>query len=350
MVHNNDKNDFNPSGVGLKNGNFIGLPFTEETAKIILVPVPWDVTVSFGEGTALAPLTILDASTQLDLFDPDVKDAWKLGIFWRQEDQHILEERNVLRPKAAHYIQFIEDGKSLDSNEIIKDLLNEINKKCEVVNSRIFQLTKKLLQQNKLVGLIGGDHSVPLGYLKALAEIHSEFGVLQIDAHHDLRSGYEGFTFSHASIFYNALKFDNISKLVQVGIRDYCEEEVLMVEKEKDRITVFYDHYLKEMKYAGESWKSQCEAIISELPEKVYISFDIDGLDPKLCPKTGTPVPGGLDFSETVYLLIKLVDSGRTIIGFDLCETGNNEWDANVAARILYKLSNLMCKSNDMIR
>ncbi|MFA5533390.1 MAG: arginase family protein, partial [Mariniphaga sp.] len=89
--------------------------------------------------------------------------------------------------------------------------------------------------------------------------------------------------------------------------------------------------------------------IIEKLPEQVYISFDIDGLDPKLCPHTGTPVPGGLDFPEAVYLLKRLTESGRRIIGFDVCETGNNEWDANVAARIIYKICNLTGRSQGLI-
>jgi len=202
------------------------------------------------------------------------------------------------------------------------------------------------LEKGIYVGIIGGDHSVPLGFLKALAEKHSDFGILQIDAHHDLRNSYEGFTFSHASIFNNALEIQNISKLVQVGIRDYCDEEVEKVSDEGDRISVFYDQQLKENRFCGLNWNLQCEKIIKELPEKVYISFDIDGLDPKLCPNTGTAVPGGLEFSETIFLLKKLVESGRKIIGFDLCEVGNNEWDASVGARVLFKLCNLMGKSS----
>jgi agmatinase len=186
---------------------------------------------------------------------------------------------------------------------------------------------------------------VPLGYLKALAEKYADFGVLQIDAHHDLRNSYEGFSCSHASIFYNALEIKEISKLVQVGIRDYCEEEVQKTEIEKDRIIVFYDQQLNENRFSGINWNTQCNEVVSKLPENVYISFDIDGLNPKLCPETGTPVPGGLEYSEVVYLLKRIVESGRKIIGFDLCEVGNNEWDANVGARLVYKMCNLMGKS-----
>jgi agmatinase len=136
---------------------------------------------------------------------------------------------------------------------------------------------------------------------------------------------------------------------VQVGIRDYCEEEMKVLENESERISVFFDQELKENRFDGKTWNVQCGEIVEQLPELVYISFDMDGLDPKLCPTTGTPVPGGLDFPEVVFLLKKVVESGRKIIGFDVCETGNNEWDANVAARIIYKLCNLAGRSNGLI-
>ena len=343
------KEDFNPNGIGLKNGNFIGLPFDEESANVILLPVPWDVTVSYGEGTALAPKAILDASSQLDLYDPDVPDAWKLGIFMASANEKILTERNLLRPKANEYISFLENDGEIASNSKMKATLNDINDACANLNSLVYSQSLSLLNANKLVGLIGGDHSVPLGYLKALSEKHPEFGILQIDAHHDLRKSYEGFSYSHASIFYNALQLKEITKLVQVGIRDYCHEEVKKAEAEKNRISVFYDKQLKENRFNGIHWDQQCAMIIDRLPEKVYISFDIDGLDPKLCPNTGTPVPGGLEFTEVIYLFNKIVESGRTVIGFDLCETGNQDWDANVGARISYKLCNLMGKSQGKI-
>lgn len=334
-------NDFNPNGVGLKNGNFIGLPFTEESAEVVLFPVPWDVTVSYGEGTAYAPGAILDASSQLDLFDSDVKDAWKRGIYLQAMNEKVLEIRNELRPKAAKYIDFLEKGGKTDKHAEMQTLLDTINGECESMNYFVYRETKKLLEAGKWVGLIGGDHSTPLGYLTALAEKYQRFGILQIDAHMDLREAYEGFTFSHASVFYNALQITEIKKLVQVGIRDCCEEEVECVVND-ERIAAFYDQKLKEEQYNGATWNDQVDEIISGLPGNVYVSFDVDGLDPKLCPNTGTPVPGGLEFHQATYLFKKILESGRKIIGFDVCETGNSEWDANVAARIIYKLSCLL--------
>ncbi len=332
-----ENKDFNPNGVGLKNGNFIGLPFNENTAEVVLFPVPWDVTVSYGEGTAEAPEKILEASSQLDLFDLDVKDAWKRGIYFQPVSEAVMKIRNQLRPKAVRYIDFLENGGVVSENAEMQQTLTEINEQCEAMNFFVYRETKKLLDAGKIVGLIGGDHSTPLGYLTALTEKYERFGVVQIDAHLDLRNAYEGFTYSHASVFYNAVQMPEIKKLAQIGIRDCCDEEVELTEN-NDRIEVHFDQQLKDEQFKGATWDEQCDEIISELPGNIYISFDVDGLDPKLCPQTGTPVPGGLEYNQVVFLFKKILESGRRIIGFDVCETGNAEWDANVAARIIYKL------------
>lgn len=344
-----DKGEFNPSGIGLKNGNFIGLPYNEKSANVILIPVPWDVTVSYGDGTAMGPKAILDASVQLDLYDQDVPEAWKLGIFMLPADENILRNRNELRPLAFEYINFLESGGDVSKDPAMGEILEKVNSACEEVNENVYRLSKKLLESGKLPAVIGGDHSAPLGLLKAVGEKYSDFGILQIDAHLDLRNSYEGFSWSHASVFYNALKESSVSKLVQVGIRDYCQEELDVIKKEGARISVFYDQQLKEGLYKGVSWDVQCESIIGTLPHNVYISFDVDGFDPRLCPHTGTPVPGGFDFPEVVFLFRKLVETGHNIIGFDVSETGNHPWDSNVSARIIYKLSNLAGRSLGMI-
>lgn len=339
--------NFDPNGVGLKNGHFIGLPFDEADAEIILMPVPWDVTVSYDDGTCTGAQNILQASSQLDLFDPDVPDAWKMGIYMRHLDLVWLNRNEELRPVSDAYIDFLENGGIPQDDKEMSGIQEEINNACLALKTWVYHETSQLLREGKKVGIVGGEHSVPLGYLEALAKHRGEFGILQIDAHQDLREAYEGFTYSHASIFYNALKIKEVTRLVQVGIRDYCEEESEVVRQSDGRVVVWYDQKLKEDSFKGKSFKKRCKRIVSDLPQKVYVSFDIDGLQPTLCPNTGTPVPGGLDFFEAVYLLKTVVESGREIIGFDLCEVAGiqNEWDGNVGARILYKLCNLMGKS-----
>ena len=333
-------NDFDPNGIGLKNGHFIGLPFAEDEANIVLISVPWDVTVSYGAGTAFGPENILEESTQLDLFDPEIKDAWKKGIYMRPSDQYWLAKREELRPLAEKYIEFLEEGGSVDDNESMQQILNLINEASDELNNWVYHDSKELLDQNKVVGVVGGEHSVPLGLIKALSERYADLGILHIDAHMDLRYRYEGFKYSHASIMNNALKESGISKLVQVGIRDCCDQEVELA-KNDERVNVFFDYQIQENKFNGLSWGEQCAKIIESLPEYVYVSFDIDGLKPDLCPNTGTPVPGGLEFNEALYLLKLVAQSGRKIIGFDLCEVGGEgAWDGNVGARVLYKLCN----------
>jgi agmatinase len=343
--------NFDPNGVGLKNGNFIGLPFEFENSKIVLFPVPWDVTVSYSAGTSLGPQNILNESVQLDLHDIDVENAWRSGIYFQEINQDILNKSQLLREKTEKYIDFIENGGNIFSNSEMLELLNEVNSESLILNRWIKDQTSQILDQGKLIGLIGGDHSTPLGYYEALAGRYADFGILHIDAHMDLRNAYEGFVYSHASVFYNALKIPNITKLVQVGIRDYCQAEVQLVSQEHPRVEVYFDHYIKSALYRGERFADIVAEMISNLPDNVYVSFDIDGLDPKLCPSTGTPVPGGFEFSEVCFIFEQLVESGKRIIGFDVVETGStaHPWDGNVAARIVYKLATWMAKSQNII-
>lgn len=342
---------FDPSGVGLKNGHFIGLPFDETDAEVVLLSVPWDVTVSSGEGTATGPSNILECSSQLDLFDPGIPNAWKMGLFMRPPNDYWVRRNEELRPLAKKYISFLEEGGKIAGNKEMEKALEEINQSCENLKNWVYLESRQLMEAGKLVGIVGGEHSVPLGFLQALAERHGSFGILQIDAHMDLRDAYEGFTYSHASIFFNALRLPQVSRLVQAGIRDYCEAEWELALESGQRVQVFTDRAIREMQFEGARFAEIVQSIIQSLPELVYISFDIDGLDPSLCPNTGTPVPGGLQFAEAQFLIQQLLDSGKTIIGFDLCETGGagNEWDGNVGARILYKLANAMGRSNGKI-
>ncbi|WP_114779547.1 agmatinase family protein [Botryobacter ruber] len=342
---------FDPNGVGDVNGGLFGLPFTVDEAEVVIIPVPWEVTVSYSAGTAQGPKAVMDASPQLDLFEPAIKDAWKLGIAMEDIPADWEATSEDLRNKAESYINWLEEGSPESEKEAFEKLPSEVTAKGEELLQWLKTKALSYLDQGKAVGVLGGDHSTPLGLMHALAEKHEEYGILQIDAHADLRDAYEGFTYSHASIMFNALKLPQVKKLVQVGIRDICEAEAELAEQSNGRITIFYDAALKEKMYEGDSWKKQCKKIIAQLPQKVYISFDIDGLDPKLCPATGTPVPGGLEFEQAVYLLKALVKAGHEIIGFDLCEVapGDSEWNGNVGARLLYKLCNWMAVSQQRL-
>lgn len=343
---------FDPNAPGLKTNNIFGLPFTEDQAEVILIPIPWEVTVSYRQGTSRGPEQIFDASFQVDLFDPDYENVWKKGFHMLPVDKNIRNKSDYLRSCAELIIGSLYDNEPIEKNNQLRTKLREVNEGGKFLLDWLYDISRRQLKQGKKVGLIGGDHSTPLGYIKALSEVYEDFGVLHIDAHSDLRVAYEGFTYSHASIMYNVLQqISQVSKLIQVGVRDYCDEELEMIQKSNGRVKTFFDKEIKETQYGGTTWSQIAQDIIRELPDQLYISFDIDGLDPKLCPNTGTPVPGGFELEQIFFLFKKIRESGKKIIGFDLNEVssgskqGNDCIDPIVGARALYKLCNLLAVS-----
>lgn len=327
---------FDPNGYAPKNGNFIGLPYTEAEAKVVLLPVPWEATVSSSAGTAGGPANILEASYQLDLWDDTVPNAWETPIYWAPIPPAVQGWNEAARPLAAAHIERLEAQQPTDAR-----LVAQVNAYSAQVNTWVYEQSRAYLQQGKIVGLVGGEHSVPLGYLQALAE-QGDFGILQIDAHADLRVAYEDFTYSHASIFHNALQdLPQVVQLTQVGLRDIAPSEHAYAQRLPQRVRQFGAAALRRAQFQGIlSYHEWCAQIVATLPERVYISFDVDGLDPSLCPNTGTPVPGGLSYWEAVYLLEQVVASGRRLIGFDCCEVaGEGDLDGNIGARLVYKMA-----------
>lgn len=333
---------FDPSGVGLDNGNLYGLPFDYDTAGIVIFGVPWEVTVSYHSGTADGPNAVVQASPQLDLYDLDNPKGWEQGIYYAPPPAWIRDRNDAGRAEAAKIIAATEQGRAIADDPALVVALDYVNTAGAALNTWLREASALALTAGKRIGVIGGDHSVPLGAMQAIAQHHGDFGILHIDAHADLRDAYQGFQYSHASIMHNVLKLPQVSRLVQVGIRDISHGEVATINASQGRIIPHYDTALKQARYGGTPWIDLCRRIIEPLPQQVYISLDVDGLDPKLCPNTGTPVPGGLELEEVFCLWRELVASDRTIIGFDVSEVGKGEWDGNVGARAVYKLCNLM--------
>ena len=329
------KNDFDPNGPGIS-GKLFGLPFEYQDSNIIVIPVPWDVTVSYNDGTSSGPEAVLVASSQVDLYHEKVSNPWKNGIYMLPVDPVIKELNSKMRSYARDHISLMESGvRALQpaSN------LEKINESCAQLNSWLAKKTEEILVDGKIPVVLGGDHSTPYGYIEVLSQKCS-FGILQIDAHADLRTEYEGFKYSHASIMDDVLQLENVEKLVQVGVRDLCEEEANKI-KNDERIVTFFDSQIKAEIFKGGNWAKIAERIINALPDNIYVSFDIDGLDPSLCPNTGTPVPGGLSFEMSQFLFEAISRSKKNVIGFDLCEVApgvQGEWDANVGARVLYQM------------
>ncbi|MEO8405777.1 MAG: arginase family protein, partial [Chitinophagaceae bacterium] len=281
--------NYDPSRVSNPENNIFGLPTSEDDAKLIIVPVPWEVTVSYGSGTARAPEAILKASLQVDLFDPEAPEAWKQGYYMRSCDRKVLMKSDYLRKEAELYIDYISRGEDIAANQFMSKTIKEVNEGGIYLNRWVYDQTKALLDKGKLVCVLGGDHSTALGYMKAIGDTIGEFGILQIDAHCDLREAYEGLNYSHASIMYNALnEISQLKCLVQVGVRDYSEGESQYIKNSDDRVVTFFDKDIKTRQFEGDTWKNIADDIVKRLPQNVYISFDIDGLDRKLCPHTGT--------------------------------------------------------------
>jgi agmatinase len=329
---------FDPSAPALHEGLF-GLPWTPDTAQVVVIPVPWEATVSYGSGTAQGPEAVLRASRQVDLLDRETGRPYEAGIAMLPISPEVRAWSDEARRRA---LPVIEAGGPGDDPGL-RAAVAAVDALGERLNTWLYEETSRRLDAGRLVAVLGGDHSAPYGAIRALAERHPGLGVLHVDAHADLRRAYEGFRWSHASIMFNVLsELPAVSRLVQVGIRDYSDEEDALIRANSERIVTFFDPDVRKQVFDGDPWTRIALRIVATLPKEVYVSFDIDGLDPALCPHTGTPVLGGLSFPEACHLLRLLVESGRTIVGLDLCEVapeagGRSEWDGNVGARVLYK-------------
>ncbi len=342
--------NFDPSQPGLADASIFGLPFTSEESEIVVVAVPWEVTVSYGGGASEGPNAILEASYQVDLLHQDFPDLWKLGIYLDEGPSHWKANSDLYKKKAAPLIEALENGARIADDQELQAALDAINATSDQLKDEVKERVLSWLEKGKKVILLGGDHSTPLGYYEALGTTYPNFGILHFDAHMDLRIAYEGFTYSHASIMYNATRLPQVSRLVQVGIRDFCEQELKVAQSSPDTIKVFTDADLKRGQFEGKTWKEQVDKIISLLPEHVAVSFDIDVLQQWYCPNTGTPVPGGLSYEQAIYALNRLAQSEKKIIGIDLVEVapGDDEWDGNVGARLLFHLCGVLAGNNGL--
>jgi agmatinase len=327
--------EFDPDAAAPAESGIYGLPFTVEDSKVIIVPVPYEATTSYGGGTSNGPAAVLEASKQVDLFDQETGRPYASGIAMLDIPKDVVRWNTAAKKIAA---KVIEKGGVVDKPT--QTAADQVNEYSERVNAWVYDQVVPLLRNGKLAVTLGGDHSVPYGAIRAYAQKYPGLGILHLDAHADLRDAYEGFIWSHASIFNNVMrKIPGVGMLVQVGVRDLGQAERRMIDT-NERITTFYDAEIAIRKEEGVPFSTIADEIVATLPQDIYLSWDIDGLDPTLCPGTGTPVPGGLSWNEAIGLLRAIRRSGKRIVGLDLCEVspGETEWDANVGARLLYKM------------
>lgn len=332
--------DFDPDAPLTDDTRLYGMPLSPEECGVQVIPVPWEATTSYGRGTRGAPDAIRRASLQLDLHDLEYGDlCWQRGVGMLAPMAGIEALADAAEPLAQAVIA---------SGGTLPALAAQVDEMADQIHADLHARAGALLAAGRIPAVLGGDHSTPYGLIRASSEAYPGLGILHIDAHLDLRVAYLGFRHSHASIFHNVLQLPGVGRVVGVGFRDVGRAEVARSRSEP-RHMAFFDH---ELEAGGGGWQRRCEAIVGLLPPNVHVSLDIDGLDPSLCPGTGTPVPGGLSWRQLQQLLQTLSEQ-RRVVSFDLCEVGpqaDSEWDANVGARVLYKLAGCALRGQDRIR
>lgn len=276
----------------MKTKTYAGIPEKYaklEQSKIVLIPVPYDGTSTWLKGADKGPEAFLKASENMELYDIETNsEVYKEGVF-------------------------------------LADAINE-NRSPEKMVEAVHQITKSFIKKNKFVTIFGGEHSISIGTIRAFNEAFDNLTVLHIDAHADLRKSYEGSTCNHACAVYEA---SQITNLIQVGIRSMDVHEKTVMDYDKT-------YFAHEMAFDS-TWM---DSAIEQMTENVFITFDLDALDPSILPSTGTPEPGGLFWYETLDFL-KQVFREKNVVGFDIVELCPNENDKSsdfLAAKLYYKM------------
>ncbi|HZY10882.1 MAG TPA: agmatinase [Bacteroidota bacterium] len=290
--------------------NFLGIEEEDssfERSRVVVLPVPYERTVSYGGGTKHGPKAILDASHYVEFYDEETR-------------------REVHRELGIATLQPMNFSKKNDEDSL----------------ESIYKTVKELINKNKFVITLGGEHTISQATIAAYAERYKDLSVLQIDAHSDLRTEYLGSQFSHASVMARVCEYLDPRRLVQVGIRAQSIEEAEYIKEQN--ITTLYAHEIREGKYT-KVLKFWYDLVIEKLTDKVYVTFDVDGFDPSIMPATGTPEPNGLLWQETMTLLRKL-GKRKQVVGCDVVELspikGLHHPDLTTA-KLVSKMINYFC-------
>lgn len=341
------------NGIMPDNGNYFGMSLSPDEAALVLVSAPWDVTVATRAGSSYAPDAIIEASRYIGLCDPATADSWRKGIATAPIDYTIQDMSHRLRTDAERIIKLLDElGLSAIENIIYERRIKRINEASQEMNKIIYDQTRHWLAKGKIVGLVGGDQSTIYGAVKAMGEKYGRMGILHIDSQCDMLSDKSGFNFSNLSVMRNLLRdVAQIESYVGVGMREFTPAEWQHAQEDK-RIRLFPADTIHRRDFEGATWQSVCDEIVAGIPDNVYVSLDIDALTLECSPHTGVRVPGGLTFPKVVYLMERLVDSGRRIVGFDLTEVVpdmKDKSDAAIAARLLFKMCNVALKHHHAV-
>ncbi len=297
-----------------------------DQGPLAIIEVAFDATSSHRRVAAAGPAAMRQASHQVELTLIDGRCPAAASLQAESLDVAALNQEagQAMRAHRQHGDADVQQAQRVDQ------LAGQVD---EALRQRL----AALWANDTRVVVLGGDHGAVFGGLDAAAGHFSDLGVLQIDAHADLRVAYEGVQASHASVMHRLLSAHPGLPLVQVGLRDLGAGEVERI-AHTPNITAFYDEALVQQQFLGMPWAEQARAIIEALPSRVWLSLDIDGLDPSLCPHSGTPVPGGLTYYQACDLLDRVRRSGRELVGADLSEVAGDPYDALIGARLLYRL------------
>ncbi len=308
-------------------GTAFDLGMSPGEARVLVIPVPWEATVSGGTGTVDGPRAALAASEEMDLHDPAAGEAWRCGIAALPEPGGLRERSGAALALAAR------------AREGDRTAARRVDALAAGVVDWVADAVDRTLASGRVPLVLGGEHGLSPGAHRAAAAHAPGLGILHVDAHADLRDSYEGMRFSHASALARTLELPGVARLVQVGLRDVAPAEVRAARAAGDRVAWFDDDTIGRRTLAGEPFLEIAREVVGALPGTVWVSLDVDGLDPALCPGTGTPVPGGLSFREISCLLGEISRSGRRLLGADVVEVGPGPADGRVAARLLYRLA-----------
>jgi agmatinase len=272
-------------------------------SKIAVLPVPYEATTTYGKGTSKGPMAILDASHYVEFFDEEM-------------NRELCFEKGICSLKA----------------------LELKGKKDRIALDYIYENVVKLIKDNKFVVTLGGEHTISIAPIKAHFDNYKNLSILHFDAHSDLRNEYENSKYSHACFMSRVAEFTK--DITQVGIRAQCIEENKFIKE--NNIKTFYAFEIRNGKY-GSHWEDK---IINTLKKNVYVTFDVDYLDPSIMPSTGTPEPDGFLWSETVKLLRKLGER-KNVVGFDIVELAPRKdfaFPDFLTAKLIYKMLNYFVK------
>ncbi|CAN5141311.1 agmatinase [soil metagenome] len=281
--------------------NYFGLAeefSNKDNSKVVIVPVPYEATVSYGKGTSKGPAAVLHASQQVELFDDELwVEPHKIGIY--------THEAVNMEPV--------------------------IGEETPTAFQPLYDAVSPIIESSKFPICIGGEHSLSLGAIKACAKRYPDLSILQIDAHGDLRKSYDGNPYSHASVAYHIYKALPQPLITQVGIRNISQEEVTWLEEDKPNINIFWARHQDRWNF---------HEIIHTLSDNVYLTIDVDGLDSSVMPSTGTPEPGGMSWYHLIEL-VKVLCIRKNVVGADIVELSpipNLHAPDFLVAKLLYKL------------